>query len=66
MGRISEFFDYINTKYNIKEREELYSDLTINEKIKKARKEYQKQKREKKLKMHITLAMIQTPGMIRD
>tara|TARA_Y100001963_G_scaffold138888_1_gene204186 strand:- start:316 stop:462 length:147 start_codon:yes stop_codon:yes gene_type:complete len=48
MGRISEFFDYINTKYNIKEREELYSDLTINEKIKKARKEYQKLKREKK------------------
>lgn len=45
MGRISEFFDYIRTKTNPEEREVLYSHLTINEKIKKARKKYLKQKR---------------------
>jgi hypothetical protein len=45
MGRISEFFDYINAKKGLIEREELYSHLTINDKIKRARKEYLKRKR---------------------
>ena len=45
MGRISEFFDYLKTKNNLKEREELYTHLTINDKIKKARKEYLKRKK---------------------
>ena len=45
MGRISEFFDYINTKTNLKEREELYTHMSINDQIKKARKEYLKRKR---------------------
>tara|TARA_R100000234_G_C4979291_1_gene169991 strand:- start:423 stop:563 length:141 start_codon:yes stop_codon:yes gene_type:complete len=43
MGRISEFFDYISRKDKPDENE--YTSLTINEKIKKARKEYLKQKR---------------------
>ena len=45
MGRITEFFDYIRTKTNLKEKEELYTHMSINEKIKKARKEYLKRKR---------------------
>ena len=45
MGRITEFFDYIKTKKGLTERESLYTHLTINEKIKKARKEYLKRKR---------------------
>ena len=45
MGRISEFFDYIKTKTGLSEREELYTHLSINSKIKKARKEYLKRKR---------------------
>ena len=45
MGRITEFFDYIRTKTNLKEREELYTYMSINDKIKKARKEYLKTKR---------------------
>ena len=45
MGRISEFFDYIKTKTGLEEREELYTHLTINEKIKRARKEYLKRQR---------------------
>ena len=45
MGRVSEFFDYLNTKKGLSEREELYSHLTINERIKQARKEYLKRKR---------------------
>ena len=45
MGRISEFFDYVKTKTNSKEREELYTHLSINHKIKKARKEYLKRKK---------------------
>ena len=45
MGRITEFFDYIRTKTNLKEREELYTHMSINDKIKKARKEYLKRKR---------------------
>ena len=43
MGRLREFFNYISKK---KEPEtELYSHLSINDKIKKARKEYLKRKR---------------------
>ena len=45
MGRISEFFDYVKTKTNPQEREELYTHLSINHKIKKARKEYLKRKK---------------------
>ena len=45
MGRISEFFDYIKIKKGVSEREELYTHLSINSKIKKARKEYLKTKR---------------------
>ena len=43
MGRITEFFDYIRSKKE--PEEELYSHLSINDKIKKARKEYLKRKR---------------------
>ena len=43
MGRISEFFDYIRRKNKLDEV--VYTNLTFNEKIKKARKEYLKQKR---------------------
>ena len=45
MGRISEFFDYIRTKDNLTDKEELYTHMSINEKIKQARKEYLKTKR---------------------
>ena len=45
MGRITEFFDYIKTKTNLKEREELYTYMSINDQIKRARKEYLKRKR---------------------
>ena len=45
MGRISEFFDYLKTKTNLQEKEELYTHLSINHKIKKARKEYLKRKK---------------------
>jgi len=45
MGRITEFFDYIRTKTNLQEKEELYTHLSINDKIKKARKEYLKRKK---------------------
>ena len=45
MGRISEFFDYVRTKTNLKEKEELYTHMSINEQIKKARKQYLKSKR---------------------
>ena len=45
MGRITEFFDYIRTKTNLQEKEELYTHMSINDKIKKARKEYLKRKR---------------------
>ena len=45
MGRITEFFDYIRTKTNLKEMEELYTYMSINDKIKKALKEYLKRKR---------------------
>ena len=45
MGRISEFFDYIRTKTNLHEKEELYTHMSINDQIKKARKEYLKTKR---------------------
>ena len=45
MGRISEFFDYIKTKTNLQEKEELYTHMSINDQIKKARKEYLKTKR---------------------
>ena len=43
MGRITEFFDYIRTKKD--PETELYTHLSINEQIKKARKEYLKRKR---------------------
>ena len=46
MGRITEFFDYIRTKKD--PETELYTHLSINEQIKKARKEYLKRKREPK------------------
>ena len=46
MGRITEFFDYISSKKE--PEEELYTHLSINDKIKKARKEYLKRKREPK------------------
>ena len=39
MGRLTEFFDYLKAKNNLKERVELYTHLSINDKIKKARKE---------------------------
>ena len=43
MGRISEFFNYIRSK---KEPDpDLYTHMSINDKIKKARKEYLKTKR---------------------
>ena len=45
MGRISEFFDYLKTKTNPEEREELYTHMSVNDKIKKARKEYLKRKK---------------------
>jgi len=45
MGRITEFFDYIKTKTNLKEREELYTHMSINDQINRARKEYLKRKR---------------------
>ena len=45
MGRITEFFDYIRTKTNLQEKEELYTHMSVNDKIKKARKEYLKRKR---------------------
>ena len=45
MGRISEFFDYVRTKTNLKEKEELYTHMSINDQIKKARKQYLKSKR---------------------
>ena len=45
MGRITEFFDYIRTKTNPEEKEDLYTHISINEQIKKARKEYLKRKR---------------------
>jgi len=45
MGRISEFFDYVRTKTNLKEKEELHTHMSINEQIKKARKQYLKSKR---------------------
>ena len=66
MGRITEFFDYIRTKTNLKEREELYTYMSINDKIKKARKEYLKRKRGTKWKMHTTLVTTQMPGMTKD
>ena len=44
MGRLTEFFDYLNTRNNPKEREELYTHLTINSKIKKTRKKYLKRR----------------------
>jgi len=45
MGRITEFFDYIKTKTKPEEREELYTHMSVNDKIKKARKEYLKRKK---------------------
>jgi hypothetical protein len=43
MGRLKEFFHYIRSK---KEPEkELFTHLSVNDKIKKARKEYLKRKR---------------------
>ena len=44
MGRLTEFIDYIKSKTISKEKEELYSHLTINAKINKARKEYLKKR----------------------
>lgn len=43
MGRISQFFAYIRSKSE--PEEENFSHLSINEQIKKARKEYLKRKR---------------------
>ena len=45
MGRITEFFDYVKTKTNLQEKEELYTHMSVNDKIKKARKEYLKRKK---------------------
>jgi len=49
MGRATEFFDYINRETTPTEREsnEIYFSLTIAEDIKKARKEYRKELKEK-------------------
>ena len=46
MGRITEFFDYIRSKFE--PEEELYSHLSVNERIKKSRQKYLKTKRETK------------------
>ena len=45
MGKISEFFDYIKAKIFFNEEKQFYSKLTINDQIKRARKEYLKRKR---------------------
>ena len=45
MGRIYEFFDYVKTKTKPEEKEELYTHISVNDKIKKARKEYLKRKK---------------------
>ena len=45
MGRISEFFDYIRAKTSLEEKEESYTHMSINSRIKQARKEYLKTKR---------------------
>ena len=49
MGRATEFFDYISREKTPTEREtnEIYFSLTITEDIKKARKEYRKELKEK-------------------
>ena len=46
--RLTEFVDYINLKTVDKEKiDNIYSHLTVDEKIKKARKEYLKIKKKK-------------------
>tara|TARA_Y100001963_G_scaffold100401_1_gene138204 strand:+ start:809 stop:955 length:147 start_codon:yes stop_codon:yes gene_type:complete len=45
MGRITEFFDYIRAKTSLEDKQESYTHMSINSKIKQARKEYLKIKR---------------------
>lgn len=44
MSRASQYIDYINKKYEPSADDKLahYTDITIDEKVKKARKEHQK------------------------